>query len=122
MSETKAEQQGQEWHPYAVAADRIVYRRRDGTESGDVVWFGGNRIRRDEVLAVLTHHDRLVQALEASRTALVGAESMLSYIRHRGHLAAWQTLSFNLTNEDIEEKLAEIRKAERTLDALKETP
>ena len=60
-----AEQQGQEWHPYAVAADRIVYRRRDGTEGGDVVWFGGNRIRRDEVLVALTNHDRLVHALEA---------------------------------------------------------
>ena len=68
MTDPKAEQQGQEWHPYAVAADRIVYRRRDGTESGDVIWFGGNRICRDEVLAVLTHHDRLVQALEKITT------------------------------------------------------
>ena len=81
-----AEQQGQEWHPYAVAADRIVYRRRDGTESGDVVWFGGNRIRRDEVLVALTHHDRLVQALEKIAT-LAGRGAALDAARNTARAA-----------------------------------
>ena len=57
------------------------------------------------------------QGQEPIRAALVGAESDLSYILHRGDLDGWQTLSFNLTKADIGQRLAQVREAQRVLTA-----
>lgn len=102
------------WHWEPVGKDRIVLRRLpDLVETGSVIWFGGNKTLRDEVIA---DHEQARRVPELER-ALEDADDLASVVE-QSQLLRPNTEGYDL--DDVVSYLTDFRQSQRA--ALNPTP